>query len=74
MIYSAFGSKAGVLIGMADVLNEEAGITLREMHVREATDPRALVILYVRRGDTSVSEPETSFTRCVSERQSNMTW
>jgi AcrR family transcriptional regulator len=47
-IYGTFGSKAGVLAGMPDLIDEEAGVHELVAALREERDPGAALALYAR--------------------------
>jgi AcrR family transcriptional regulator len=47
-IYGTFGSKAGVLMGLVDLLDEEAGIEAVLVRIRDTEDPREVLRLTAR--------------------------
>jgi AcrR family transcriptional regulator len=47
-IYSTFGSKAGVLTGLVDLVDREAGVLELAQEMRQANDPRRLLRLGAR--------------------------
>jgi AcrR family transcriptional regulator len=47
-IYGTFGSKAGVMMSLVDLLDEEAGIAAILAEIHEAEDPRAILRLTAR--------------------------
>jgi AcrR family transcriptional regulator len=47
-IYSTFGSKAGVLAAMVDLVDEESGVHELAPRMRQETDPGAAIALFAR--------------------------
>ena len=47
-IYATFGSKAGVVIGLVDLLDEEAGVEVIHAAIQRADDPREILRLTAR--------------------------
>ena len=47
-IYATFGSKAGVVMGLVDLLDEEAGVEVIHADIQRAVDPRETLRLTAR--------------------------
>ena len=54
-IYAHFGSKASVLTGLVDLMDEEAGFPLLMAKSAELTDPVELLGLLVRSGTVAAT-------------------
>ena len=47
-IYATFGSKAGVVMGLVDLLDEEAGVEVIHADIQRTDDPREMLRLTAR--------------------------
>jgi AcrR family transcriptional regulator len=47
-IYATFGSKAGVVLGLVDLLDEEAGVEVIQADIQRTEDPREMLRLTAR--------------------------